>query len=60
MRVAAVVLVAAFLSPIQAVAGTGDTNWTSKSKYGFFLHYQYRILLGYSIRIKPISRIRRK
>jgi len=60
IRVAAVVLVAAFLSPIQAVAVTGDTNWTSKSKYGIFLHYQYRILLGYSIKTKPSSRINRK
>src|SRR6266550_4921135 len=30
-----------------------DTAWMTHSKYGLFVHYQYRILLGYSIRTKP-------
>jgi hypothetical protein len=52
-RMTIVVLTAAFLFPIQASAGTGDTSWMGQGKYGIFLHYQYRILLGYSIRTKP-------
>jgi hypothetical protein len=34
-------------------AGTGDTTWMLKAKYGLFVHYQYRILLGCSIATKP-------
>ncbi|HEY5915327.1 MAG TPA: hypothetical protein VJA21_32495 [Verrucomicrobiae bacterium] len=30
-----------------------DTSWMMKGKYGIFMHYQYRILLGYSIATKP-------
>ncbi len=30
-----------------------DTSWMLKAKYGLFMHYQYRILLGYSIATKP-------
>jgi hypothetical protein len=30
-----------------------DTSWMMKAKYGLFMHYQYRILLGYSIATKP-------
>ncbi|HEV3026288.1 MAG TPA: malectin, partial [Planctomycetota bacterium] len=26
-----------------------DTSWMKKAKYGLFMHYQYRILLGYSL-----------
>jgi len=37
----------------RALAGTGDTSWMVQHKYGVFLHYQYRILLGYSVRTKP-------
>lgn len=29
-------------------SGTGDVSWMIKAKYGVFMHYQYRILLGYS------------
>jgi hypothetical protein len=32
---------------LTAFAGTGDTTWMTKGKYGVFMHYQYRILLGY-------------
>jgi hypothetical protein len=53
MRMAVVGLIAAFLFPIQAGAGTGDTSWMSQGKFGIFLHYQYRILLGYSIKTTP-------
>jgi len=34
-------------------AGTGDPAWMFRAKYGVFVHYQYRILLGYSIKTKP-------
>ena len=53
MRRAVVVLIAVLLFPIHAVAGTGDTSWMRQGKYGIFLHYQYRILLGYSIKTRP-------
>lgn len=53
MRVTVAVLAAAFLFPTQALAGTGDTSWMSRGKYGIFLHYQYRVLLGYSIKTTP-------
>src|SRR5882724_3133634 len=33
--------------------GAADTAWMAKAKYGLFMHYQYRILLGRSIRTKP-------
>ena len=50
---ALVALNAVFLLQIQAFAGSGDVTWMLKAKYGIFLHYQYRILLGYSIKTKP-------
>ncbi len=50
---AVAVAAVSLLLPIQVQAGAGDTTWMSKGKYGIFLHYQYRILLGYSIRTKP-------
>lgn len=31
-----------------AFAGNGDTSWMPAAKYGIFMHYQHRILLGYS------------
>lgn len=39
--------------PAESLAGTGDTSWMVKAKYGIFVHYQYRILLGCSIATKP-------
>jgi hypothetical protein len=39
--------------PDAVAAGAVDTTWMVKAKYGLFLHYQYRILLGYSIRTQP-------
>jgi len=36
-----------------AIAGGGDTRWMLKAKYGIFMHYQYRILLGFSIATNP-------
>jgi len=30
------------------LAGNGDTSWMPAVKYGVFVHYQHRILLGYS------------
>ena len=49
---AVVALAGAFLFHAQA-AGTGDTRWMTEGKFGIFLHYQYRILLGYSVATKP-------
>lgn len=38
----------------QTTAPTEDrTAWMPRAKYGLFVHYQYRILLGYSIKTKP-------
>ncbi len=37
----------------EAFGGSGDTSWMRKGKYGIFVHYQYRILLGYSVATKP-------
>jgi hypothetical protein len=39
----------------QAMAGSGDTSWMLKAKYGIFMHYQYRILLGYSYGTKSLQ-----
>ena len=36
-----------------ARASSNDTAWMSRAKFGVFMHYQYRILLGYSIATKP-------
>lgn len=35
------------------LAGSGDTRWMVQGRYGVFLHYQYRILLGRSIKTNP-------
>ena len=51
--IAIVALGATLLFPIPASAGAGETSWMRAGKYGIFLHYQYRILLGYSIKTKP-------
>lgn len=37
----------------QARAERSGTDWMRQGKYGVFLHYQYRILLGYSIKTQP-------
>ncbi|MGO8676573.1 MAG: hypothetical protein ACLQVX_11965 [Limisphaerales bacterium] len=50
---AALAALAAFWFPTQALAGSGDSHWMIQAKYGLFMHYQYRILLGYSVRTKP-------
>jgi len=33
--------------------GAVDTSWMTKAKFGVFMHYQHRILLGYCIRTQP-------
>ncbi len=53
MRAVAAALVATFPFPMSALAGTGDTSWMRQAKYGVFMHYQYRILLGYSVATQP-------
>ncbi|HTL17953.1 MAG TPA: hypothetical protein VL793_11995 [Patescibacteria group bacterium] len=35
------------------MAAPPNTNWMLRAKYGIFMHYQYRILLGCSIRTNP-------
>jgi hypothetical protein len=47
-------LIMLFLIHLTAFASSvGDTSWMIRGKYGVFMHYQYRILLGYSMRTKP-------
>jgi hypothetical protein len=38
---------------IPGSASSGDKTWMIKGKYGIFMHYQYRILLGYAYTTKP-------
>ena len=54
-RVLLVLIAAIFYLLCQGsgVAGGGDTSWMLKAKYGIFMHYQYRILLNYSIKTNP-------
>ncbi len=52
-RAALSALLAVALLPAPTSAGSGDTSWMLKAKYGIFVHYQYRILLGYSVATKP-------
>jgi len=53
MRYRILALTAVAMLHVQALAGTGDTDWMVKGRYGIFMHYQYRILLGYSIKTTP-------
>src|SRR5450432_3711603 len=53
MRKVLLPLLIFFLIHLTGFAGPGDTSWMTKGKYGVFMHYQYRILLGYSIKTKP-------
>ena len=46
-------LIVLFLFQLAGLAGAGDTSWMTKGKYGIFMHYQYRILLNYSIKTNP-------
>jgi hypothetical protein len=43
-----------FLFPLAGLAGMGDTSWMTNGKYGIFMHYQYRILLNYSVKTNPM------
>ena len=52
-RAAIGALVALFLIHMPVTAA--DTSWMLEGKYGVFLHYQHRILLGYSYGADPIS-----
>jgi hypothetical protein len=53
LRTGAVAWLVMALQQAGAVAGTGDTGWMREAKYGVFVHYQYRILLGCSVATKP-------
>ena len=60
MAITAALLVAPLFSRVaagdpkpQAIAGRDNTSWMLKAKYGIFVHYQYRILLGYSVATNP-------
>jgi len=46
-------LIVLFLFQLAGLAGAGDTSWMTKGKYGIFMHYQYRILLNYSVATNP-------
>jgi hypothetical protein len=46
-------IIVLFLVQAVCFAGKGDTSWMTKGKYGVFMHYQYRILLGYSVATNP-------
>src|ERR1035441_1481511 len=39
--------------PDHNLAESTATDWMVRGRYGIFVHYQYRILLGYSIKTKP-------
>lgn len=52
-RIGCTVLIVLLLLPAVAAAGTGDTSWMREGRFGIFVHYQYRILLGTSIATKP-------
>ena len=43
-----------FLLQNTGCAVPGDTSWMTRGKYGVFMHYQYRILLGYGGTTKPM------
>jgi len=53
MKTCGFVLLTLVLLQSRAMGGSGDTSWMSKARFGLFVHYQYRILLGYSIATKP-------
>ena len=40
-------------APAASAIAPGDTAWMRQAKFGIFMHYQHRILLGYSIATKP-------
>lgn len=42
-----------FFCQRSAMAEGRDTSWMLRAKYGIFMHYQYRILLGFSIATNP-------
>ena len=52
-RSAVLASLAVVLMQTPTIAGNGDSSWMRTAKYGIFVHYQYRILLGYSIATKP-------
>jgi hypothetical protein len=49
---AGAVLLFAIVCQVRPAQGA-DTDWMRRAKYGVFVHYQYRILLGYSIATHP-------
>jgi hypothetical protein len=48
-----VILTLLFCVGAARAATPEDTAWMRQMKFGLFMHYQYRILLGYSIATKP-------
>ena len=42
--------IVSFMLAAEDLVGASDTSWMIEGKYGIFMHYQYRILLNYSIR----------
>jgi hypothetical protein len=49
----AMILAVLVWAPIPAFAEAADAAWMLRGKYGLFVHYQYRILLGRSIKTRP-------
>ena len=50
---ASIVSAVACFGRADGTAWGADTTWMLKAKYGIFMHYQYRILLGYSVATRP-------
>jgi hypothetical protein len=53
IRTVLLLLFALAISRPEALAAGENAAWMRQASYGIFLHYQYRILLGYSVATKP-------
>jgi hypothetical protein len=53
IRTLLLLLFALVVAKAEAPAAGENAAWMNKAKYGIFVHYQYRILLGYSVATKP-------
>ncbi len=54
MKCIAILLIAILSEQSASFTDPGDTSWMVEGKYGIFMHYQYRILQGYSYKSDPI------
>lgn len=53
MLLASMTCACCWFGRLDSTAFGADVTWMLKAKYGLFVHYQYRILPGYSIATKP-------